>query len=102
MPPVDGCVEAHVFGERRRERGPSQPGDRTSDRLEGSPAAVSDAFRVALLIPMCGSAGIWGPSCIASAEVAVHEINRGNGIVGREVQLLVLDSAIEAPAPVEH
>ena len=30
-------------------------------------------FRVALLIPMCGSAGIWGPSCIASAEVAAHE-----------------------------
>ena len=103
MPPVNGCVEAHVFGERRRERGSSQPGARTLNRLDGeSPTAVSDAFRVALLIPMCGSAGIWGPSCIASAEVAVHEINRSNGIFGREVQLLVLDSAIEASAPVEH
>ena len=30
--------------------------------------ALSSAFRVALLIPMCGTAGIWGPSCIASGQ----------------------------------
>lgn len=103
MPPVDGCVEAHVFGERRRERGPSQSSAQAPGRLGREPAtAASDAFRVALLIPMCGSAGIWGPSCIASAEVAAHELNRGDGIAGRDVQLLVLDAAIEAPAPVEH
>ena len=62
---------------------------------------VSSAFRVALLIPMCGSAGIWGPSCIASAQVAAHELNRCNGIAGRGVQLVPIDSAIEAQAPVE-
>ena len=62
---------------------------------------ASSAFRVALLIPMCGSAGIWGPSCIASAQVAAHELNRRNGIAGRDVQLVLIDSAIEAQAPVE-
>ena len=62
---------------------------------------VSSAFRVALLIPMCGTAGIWGPSCIASAQVAAHELNRGNGIAGRDIQLVLIDSAIEAPTPVE-
>ena len=61
----------------------------------------SDEFRVALLIPMCGSAGIWGPSCIASAEVAAYELNRGNGIAGRNVRLILVDSAVEAPTPVE-
>ena len=62
---------------------------------------ASSAFRVALLIPMCGSAGIWGPSCIASAQVAAHELNRRNGIAGRDVQLVLVDSAIEAQTPVE-
>ena len=62
---------------------------------------LSSAFRVALLIPMCGTAGIWGPSCIASAQVAAHDLNRHNGIAGRNVQLIPIDSAIEAQPPVE-
>ena len=64
-------------------------------------SSESRDFRVALLIPMCGSAGIWGPSCIASAEVAAHELNRRDGIAGKSVQLILFDSAIEAPVPVE-
>ena len=30
-------------------------------------------YRVALLVPLCGSAGLWSPSCIACAQVAVEE-----------------------------
>ena len=63
--------------------------------------ALSSAFRVALLIPMCGTAGIWGPSCIASAQVAAHELNRRNGIAGRDVELVLVDSAIETQRPAE-
>lgn len=62
----------------------------------------SVAFRVALLIPMCGSAGLWAPSCIASAQVAVNELNRTSGIGGRQVQLIMIDSALEAQTPVEE
>lgn len=62
----------------------------------------SNAFRVALLIPMCGSAGLWAPSCIASAQVAVNELNRASGIAGRQVQLIMIDSALEAETPVEE
>ncbi|MCY0154942.1 ABC transporter substrate-binding protein [Hoeflea alexandrii] len=67
-------------------------------------ASVSSAgfYRVALLIPMCGSAGIWAPSCISSAQLAVEEINRRNGIAGRQVQLIMIDSALEAKVPVEE
>ena len=67
-------------------------------------ASVSSVafYRVALLIPMCGSAGIWAPSCISSAQLAVEEINRGNGIGGRQVQLIMIDSALEAKVPVEE
>ena len=64
-------------------------------------AGRSRDFRVGLLVPMCGSAGIWGPSCVACAEVAAYELNRRDGIAGKSVRLILVDSAIEAPVPVE-
>ena len=63
---------------------------------------TQSTFRVALLIPMCGSAGIWGPSCISSAQVAAEELNRGDGIGGRKVHLIMIDAAVEAEVPVEE
>ena len=62
----------------------------------------SSAFRVGLLVPRCGAAGLWGPSSIASAEVALSELNRGEGIARQEVELVVIDSAEEASTPAEH
>ena len=62
----------------------------------------SKAFRIALLIPMCGSAGLWAPSCIACAQVAIDELNKADGIAGRQVQLIMVDTAIETNAPVEE
>ena len=59
------------------------------------------AYRVALLIPMCGAAGLWAPSCVASAQLAVRELNRRAGIAGRPVEMVMIDSAIEAETPVE-
>ncbi|QFT61152.1 Aliphatic amidase expression-regulating protein (plasmid) [Sulfitobacter sp. THAF37] len=64
--------------------------------------AASGSFRVALLIPMCGSAGIWAPSCISSAQVAAAELNRKDGIGGRRVQLIMIDAAVEADEPIEE
>ncbi|MWD28615.1 ABC transporter substrate-binding protein [Aquicoccus sp. SCR17] len=64
--------------------------------------ARRECFRVALLIPLCGSAGIWAPSCISSAQVAVAELNRRAGIDGRKVQLIMIDAAVEASEPVEE
>ena len=65
-------------------------------------ALPGSTFRIGLLIPMCGSAGIWAPSCIASAQVAVAELNSNNGIGGRSLELIMIDSAIEASTPVEE
>ncbi|MEM7546194.1 MAG: substrate-binding domain-containing protein [Pseudomonadota bacterium] len=64
-------------------------------------SVAADSFRVALLVPMCGAAGIWGPSCIASAQLAVRELNAADGIKGRPVELIMIDSAIEAKTPTE-
>ncbi|APE45746.1 hypothetical protein BOO69_19035 (plasmid) [Sulfitobacter alexandrii] len=51
---------------------------------------------------MCGPAGIWAPSCISSAQVAAAELNRGDGIGGRRVQLIMIDAAVEADEPIEE
>ena len=48
--------------------------------------------RIAVMVPMSGSAGIWGPSCISCAQLAADEINRHRGIADKEVELVFLDS----------
>ena len=47
---------------------------------------------IAVLAPMSGSAGIWGPSCISSAQVAISEVNEGNGAAGSKLVPYFLDS----------
>lgn len=59
-------------------------------------------YRIALLIPLCGSAGIWAPSCISSAQVAVEQLNRKGGIGGRKAQLIMIDAALEASISIEN
>ena len=54
-------------------------------------------FRVALCAPLRGPAGIWGPSCLASARLAQDELNRWSGIAGRPCELQIVDASDEAP-----
>ena len=53
-------------------------------------------FVVGLLVPINGSAGIWGPSSIACAQLAQAEINADGGLLERRVRLCVIDSSDEA------
>ncbi|MCI2418336.1 substrate-binding domain-containing protein [Saccharopolyspora sp. K220] len=48
-------------------------------------------WRVAMVIPLRGPAGLFGPSCEAITELAVHEINERGGVLGREVTVQVVD-----------
>jgi ABC-type branched-subunit amino acid transport system substrate-binding protein len=50
-----------------------------------------DTLPVGLLIPLQGPAGMFGPSCEASARLAVEEINSSSGVLGRELRLVVID-----------
>ena len=60
-------------------------------------AAESGAdFVVGLLVPINGSAGIWGPSSIACAQLAHAEINAAGGVLERRIRLRVIDSSDEA------
>ena len=46
---------------------------------------------VALVIPLSGPAGVFGPSCELSARLAVGELNDGGGVLGRRVRVLPVD-----------
>jgi ABC-type branched-subunit amino acid transport system substrate-binding protein len=52
----------------------------------------SDRLRIAFLLPQSGPAGLWGPSCQASAMLASSEVNAAGGILGREVDLVFADA----------
>jgi urea transport system substrate-binding protein len=55
--------------------------------------AQTSALEVALLIPLHGSAGIYGPSCELCAELAAAELNARAGVLGRPVRLHVVDAS---------
>lgn len=48
-------------------------------------------WRVAMVLPQQGPAGMFGPSCEAISELAASEINAAGGVLGREVRLDFLD-----------
>ena len=70
---------------------------RAGSRLARS-AVIDDEgeFVVGLLVPINGSAGIWGPSSIACAQLAQAEINATGGLLDRKLRLRVIDSSDEA------
>lgn len=54
---------------------------------------------VALVVPRSGSAGIYGPSCEACAELAISDLNATTGLLGKQVRLIPVDGSL-APATV--
>jgi ABC-type branched-subunit amino acid transport system substrate-binding protein len=59
----------------------------------GSPAGPRsrETLDVALVVPLQGPAGIFGPSCECCAQLAAEEVNAESGVLGREVRLLLVD-----------
>ncbi|WP_019057155.1 substrate-binding domain-containing protein [Streptomyces prunicolor] len=51
---------------------------------------------VALVVPLRGPAGVFGPSCELAAQLAVEELNAVGGVLGREVRLIVVDGGASA------
>ncbi|MFI6504194.1 substrate-binding domain-containing protein [Nonomuraea typhae] len=50
-----------------------------------------ETLAVALVIPLQGPAGIFGPSCELCARLAADEINAGSGLLGHELVFRVVD-----------
>lgn len=63
-------------------------GELRSERLVRDPA-----LDFLLVIPLHGSAGIFGPSCELCAQLAVEEVNAEGGVLARELTLSVVDGS---------
>lgn len=48
---------------------------------------------LALVVPLHGSAGIFGPSCELCAQLAAEEVNAEGGILAQELRLAVVDGS---------
>lgn len=57
-------------------------------------------LNIGLVVPESGPSGIFGPSCSASAELAIDEINARGGILGREVVATTVDGGSANPRAV--
>ncbi len=65
------------------------PNERMSKR-------TSSPLRLCLMLAKCGPAGLWAPSAIASAELAICDINRAGGLFGRELEVFTTDCGTSA------
>ncbi|MBU2697221.1 substrate-binding domain-containing protein [Pimelobacter sp. 30-1] len=59
--------------------------------------ATTDDYVVGLLYPQSGPAGLFGPSCLTSARLAVDDVNARGGILGRQVRIEAIDASVAAP-----
>ncbi|MGC9542414.1 substrate-binding domain-containing protein [Streptomyces sp. UG1] len=57
--------------------------------------ADDSTLNVALVYPMQGPAGIFGPTCEACARLAAEEVNKAGGVLGRELRLLEVDGGAD-------
>ena len=51
-------------------------------------------LNVAVMLPLSGPAGLFGPSAKACAELAVQTLNAKGGVLGRSINLLVGDAGL--------
>ncbi|MEV1203711.1 ABC transporter substrate-binding protein [Microbispora rosea] len=59
----------------------------------------ADTLRVALVVPVSGVLGLLGPGAINCAVLAAREVNAAGGVLGRPVELVLVDGG-RGPAAV--
>lgn len=53
---------------------------------------MRELLSIAFVVPLQGPTGIYGPSCLACAQLAVEQLNAARGIAGRQVELVQVDA----------
>src|SRR5262249_36927962 len=56
------------------------------------PAMAQDTFRFGLAMPLTGSQALYGQDQVKAAEWGLAEVNKGGGINGKKVEMIVLDT----------
>ncbi|MEV6166846.1 substrate-binding domain-containing protein [Streptomyces sp. NPDC051954] len=64
--------------------------------------ADDSVLGVALVFPLQGPAGIFGPTCELCAQLAAEEVNRSGGVLGRELRLLPVDGGAAPREIADH
>ncbi|MBE1591441.1 substrate-binding domain-containing protein [Nonomuraea angiospora] len=62
----------------------------TVDPLEAR-LIPSESIRIGLVVPVSGVLGLMGPCAINCAVLAAEEVNAGGGVLGRPVELVLID-----------
>jgi len=62
--------------------------------LASAGVRAQSALNVAVMLPLSGPAGLFGPSAKACAELAVQTLNAKGGVLGRNINLLVGDAGL--------
>src|SRR5262245_16808146 len=55
-------------------------------------AHAADDFKIGLFYAQSGPASLFGPTQLASAQLAVDEVNKAGGIMGRQIKLYPTDA----------
>ncbi|MFW3116591.1 aliphatic amidase regulator [Mycolicibacterium mageritense DSM 44476 = CIP 104973] len=55
-------------------------------------------WRLAMVVPLQGPAGLFGPSCEAVGDLVAHDLNAAGGVLGREVHIEVVDGGAHPKA----
>ncbi|MFV0463665.1 MAG: substrate-binding domain-containing protein [Nostocoides sp.] len=69
---------------------------------EGVSNRSESEFRVALVLPRHGPAGIFGLECLAAAELAAAEVDAAGGVAGRSISYVEVDAGGEPDAVGRH
>ncbi|GAB7110854.1 substrate-binding domain-containing protein [Streptomyces phaeofaciens JCM 4814] len=64
--------------------------------------ADESVLGVALVFPLQGPAGLFGPACELCARLAVEEANRAGGVLGRELRLVPVDGGAPPREVADH
>ncbi len=64
-------------------------------------AMAAETIRIGAVIPTTGPLQVYGEAIIKALQLAVEEINDGGGVLGRELELVVADTATNPQVGVE-
>lgn len=58
----------------------------------------AEQWRLAMVVPLQGPGGVFGPACEAVSQLVAHDINAAGGVLGREVHVEIIDGGADPAA----
>ncbi|MEI8611744.1 substrate-binding domain-containing protein [Enterovibrio sp. Hal110] len=55
-------------------------------------ALAADTIKLGVMITLSGPAGLFGPSCKNCTQLAVDEINKAGGVLGKQIEVIYADA----------